>query len=134
MVEKCAYHSMKNHSTKKCEFCSKLICRECKKVYQLKHADGDDDVGGSWYIQHVVCTPCYYVNSIKDLKSMGKYCSIIIAALFLGGPIAIIVNSIINGLELFDTMIQVSTSLFFGVMFLSMVFIKLSRHQKRLKN
>jgi len=88
---KCSYHPNRDAVTK-CEMCGKLICVECKNVYQQQHShttsssfDSDSLSHTTYsYTRHEVCTPCFYERKIKGLESPGNYCVIIFGIIFTG--------------------------------------------------
>jgi hypothetical protein len=71
----CAYHP-EREAHEKCENCNKIICLECKKVYQFSTRH-------RYAKRYELCTPCYYDRKIKTYKSrnMGFATYMIISAI-----------------------------------------------------
>ena len=91
---KCAYHPNWD-AISKCENCEKLICAECKNVYQQRHSRTTRSSYGSrrygsgygsrtsyYYTRHEFCTPCFIERKIKVLESPMNYCGILFGFLF----------------------------------------------------
>ena len=99
---KCTYHPNRDAITK-CEMCQKVICVECKNVFQQRHSTSSTShygsrsrgYGGSYsrgsgrysstsyyYTRHELCTPCFYERKIKALESPFKYCFILFGIVF----------------------------------------------------
>ncbi|MFX1236612.1 MAG: B-box zinc finger protein [Promethearchaeota archaeon] len=90
----CEYHKKRNAVTK-CEMCGKVICVECKMVYQQRHTYSYGgfysgyDIGihshrhrYSYYTRHELCPPCYYDRRVRVLKSPQKYCFVFFGLVF----------------------------------------------------
>ncbi len=94
---KCAYHPNWDAITK-CEKCGKLICAECKNIYQQRHSRTSSSrysYGSSYgsrrysrtsyyYTRHELCTPCFHERKIKAIESPFNYCTIIFGVIFAG--------------------------------------------------
>ena len=93
---KCSYHPDRDAITK-CEMCEKLICVECKNIFQQRHTTtshyGYDRsryrIGygryrhtSYYYTRHELCTPCFYGRRIKAIESPANYCTIIFGVIF----------------------------------------------------
>jgi len=96
---KCAYHPNWDAITK-CEKCGKLICAECKNIFQQRHSHTSSSLYGHgtsyrsrygsrrysrtsyYYTRHELCTPCFYERKIKVLESPMNYCGILFGVLF----------------------------------------------------
>ena len=98
---KCAYHPNWD-AISKCEMCGKLICAECKNVFQQQHShtsssryssgSSSSRYGSStsyYYTRHELCTPCFIERKIKYLQSPLNYCQILFGIIFVAVAIFI---------------------------------------------
>lgn len=94
----CEYHPDRDAITK-CETCGKLICVECKNIFQQQHSRSSSHGFGSdshthtsyYYTRHELCTPCFYERKIKVVQSPFNYCIIIFGVIFTA--VAILMTS-----------------------------------------
>jgi hypothetical protein len=71
MTNFCFFHPDQLAVTK-CEKCGKVICAECKMVYQEQHTNHHaDDSTSTYIIRREYCTPCYY-DTVQDMNSPMK--------------------------------------------------------------
>ena len=77
----CYYHPSRNAITK-CESCGKLICVECKNIFQQTHSAGTPEHRTYYVTRNELCTPCFYDKRIKAIK-IGRVVPICFGTFFL---------------------------------------------------
>ena len=82
----CFYHPDRDAITK-CEMCNRVICVECKNVFQQRHRrphSSDRSMARSYYYtRHELCTPCFIERKIKYLQTPFNYCQILFGIIFV---------------------------------------------------
>lgn len=73
MSLKCYYHP-EREAQSKCEKCGKLICLECKRVFNVTH--GVDE--SRYSTRHEFCQICYFDRGLKTAKHSSTGCIICI--------------------------------------------------------
>ncbi|MFX1237621.1 MAG: hypothetical protein ACFFAS_16345 [Promethearchaeota archaeon] len=46
-------------ATSQCDYCMKILCSECRIIYERDHSEDSYNGNATWYSEYSICPACY---------------------------------------------------------------------------